>query len=261
MSSQHTTRTNNLTTPFSSGGRGTSRYSPYQSSPISPGFGSPSSWPSAAGSTPYQYPSAIPSPLNRKGYFNHRANTNNSNPRHNSTYSSPHRNIKSNRGRAQKWSHRSSNGRRNKRDNGPPDYRIYVKDDMVGDPWAHLPGKSIQGQPSSSALTIRTKSASTPELYQNQSPKKLSTRDVEHGIMKAHPDRQQRINKYEASGAAPPNHIGLNETSKTNEDSEMVPETSLAAQSALDTTSRLSSNKNSAAQSNISMADILSEFL
>jgi len=267
MKMQHPPFTKKHSSPGNSVGGGSSRYSPYEVSPRSSGIYLQPPYQRSSGFTPYQYPSAIPEPLQRRGYSNPRGSNKNinnprdnySSPRWNKNISSIYRSNKRTRGKP----HRCSRGNRNHingskkhEDCGPPDYRVYVRKDMVGDPWAHFPSISKQKESSSTATTNSSKSNTNKPPEQS----KPLRRDTANCKMKAHPDRQQRINVYEASGAAPKINSDLNKSNKAcREDNGELVGTTVSPE-ALETTSRLSSDRNPV-DANISMADILSEFL
>jgi len=264
---QHPAFTNKPSSSGNSRGCGSSRYSPYGASPKSSGLYSQPSWKSSSGFTPYQYPSAIPDPLKRKGYSKPRGTNKNINPPRdnysrppwNNNISSIYRSSNRTRGRPHRCSKSNRNhinGSKNKGESGPPDYRKYVRTDMVGDPWAHFPSISNQNELSSSAATNSSKSTTTHELPGKSMP---LTRDSVNK-MKAHPDRQQRINDYEASDAAPKINSGLEKSNTTSGEEKMEPGGTTVSTEALSTNSRLSSDKNPV-DGNMSMADILSEFL
>jgi len=264
---QHPAFTNKPASSGNNGGSGSCRYSPYGVSPRSSGLYSQPPWKSSSGFTPYQYPSAIPDPLKRIGYSKPRGTNKNINPprdnysrpRWNKNISSIYRSNKRSRGkphRCSKSNRNHINGSKNKVDSGPPDYRKYVRTDMVGDPWAHFPSISKQKESSSSAATNSSKSTTTHEPPEQSKPLERDSANK----MKAHPDRQQRINDYEASGAAPKINCGLEKINKACGEEKMESEGTTVSPEALSTSSRLSSDKNPV-HGNMSMADILSEFL
>merc|ERR1719204_1429928 len=73
---------------------------------------------------------------------------------------------------------------------------------MVEDPWASFPNLPTQGSRSENFTSTGTNKATT-ELSQHQVHGESGTCSTPDCDMKAHPDRQQIINEYEASGAAP----------------------------------------------------------
>merc|ERR1711920_639308 len=146
--------------------------------------------------------------------------------------------------------------REKRKTDGPSDYRKFVRSDMLEDPWAHLTVLSKEEKSQFNTTSNSNKTANTPDSPLKQAPDKHQKRDEVQ--MKAHPDRQQRINEYQSSGAAPPTQTDLRESIKATEVRGLKAETTPIAP---ETTSRLSSDQNPGVQSKPSMADILSEFL
>jgi len=250
MGSHNTPRTTSYNTSlFYKGRKSGKRYSPY---PASPGSCSRSPYKTSVKSNRRSIRKSFsgvklhsPSIFGPMNGYSHPQRTNNC----------KYHNRGRCRGTVQRWSNKNSS-RKKRRINGPQDYSQYVRHDMVEDPWARFPNLSKTEKPGNfpaSVVRFQVKEATT-ELSQQQMLKKSGM----HGSVKIE-IRQHCINDHQISLVAPSSNsvCHLRETSTASDKME----SNIFNHIACETTSRLSSNQISVVANNLSMADVLLEFL